>query len=186
MFSRLQLLIIQTLLYRHCNNRSTTTNNSGAGASTSNTASSSNDSQYENQEAFENEREASRLQARQALTLTAKSLTRFVEGNLRSDVNPTTLEEHFFSVTLLLRQGLQLVDLLLEQLAAIRRELESDDNDYDTTLSGRQATRNGEPQTATASTNTTATNETQSSTVPPSTISNETDTTNATAGSSTG
>ncbi|KAJ8680468.1 hypothetical protein QAD02_016255 [Eretmocerus hayati] len=152
MISKLQSLI--QLVSNYSNSGSS--NNATPSTSRGSAPSTANDFHSESQETLESFREVTRLQARQVLSLMVESLTRFFEENRPgSGNNNRMLHEQIFEMYALPMLGLQLTDLLLDQLAVTRRELEVICNEYDSSLSARQAAQsNQQPQVATTGTNT--------------------------------
>ncbi|XP_011503015.1 PREDICTED: uncharacterized protein LOC105366307 [Ceratosolen solmsi marchali] len=98
------------------------------------------DLQYENSEIIDHIREITRLQARQTLSLIVERLTRFFEdiqpGN---DSHNNILNEQVNRIYMLPRLGIQLTDLLLEQLTCSTQNVNSRDSNRSTT---QLATRN--------------------------------------------
>jgi hypothetical protein len=120
---------------------------------------SNGDSQYENLEMIDHIREITRLQARQTLSLVVERLTRFFE-----DIRPgsgnhnTVLNEQVNRIYMLPRLGLQLTDLLLEQLTS-----RQDVNNRDLNLMTTQPATNNEQESMTIESSTSV-NEIQLST----------------------
>ncbi|XP_008209664.1 serine-rich adhesin for platelets isoform X3 [Nasonia vitripennis] len=135
---------------------------------------------------------AERLKAR--LSTMVQNLTDFFQQNRRAIGRDNVLREQILEIYVLQGLGLQLTDLLLEQLSATRRNLESNYYGYGSLLSTTQPVAdNAQPSTSTGTSTTssaevlTSTTNTSSSNGPTATpvASNSTNTASASASTST-
>lgn len=132
---------------------------------------------------------AERLKARQVLRMMVESLTRFFQENGPGSGRQTSnnvLREQIFEICVLPGLGLQLTDLLLEQLTATRRHLESNYYGYGSLLSTMQSVANNAQPSTSTGTSTTNTSGVQTSTANTSSNNGLTETTVASTSTNTG